>query len=170
MMMGASTKPPSILRALFAMILLSGSVLLVAATSPSSGQSALHLAAESGSAVTVDLLLATGADVNNQDSVSTSPPPLTRQSTATITGCAWRQGNLTGRVGAAGRVDSASPRGRERPHRGHEEAACGGWGVCGHAVRCVLSLLPSRPLEARSRQVITRLTSLGGGAVGCRLG
>ena len=75
MMMGASTKPPSILRALFAMILLSGSVLLVAATSPSSGQSALHLAAESGSAVTVDMLLATGAGVNNQDSVSTSPPP-----------------------------------------------------------------------------------------------
>ena len=33
-----------------------------------------------------------------------------------------------------------------------------------------ISLLPSRPLEARSRQVITRLTSLDGGAVGCRLG
>ena len=93
---------------------------------------ALHLAAESGSSAAVDLLLATGADVNNQDPVSTFPPPLTRPRTASITGCAWRQGNLTGSSGAAGRVDSAYLGGEERSHCDRGQAA----GVKGAGVLC----------------------------------
>jgi hypothetical protein len=125
---------------------------------------ALHLAAESGSSATVDLLLATGADVNNQDPVSTFPPPLTRPRTASITGVRGGKATLRGSSGVAGRVDCASFRGEERPHRDREEAA-GRRGGRGHAVRGALSLLPS----AVSRQgQVARGSPHWTGAVGCR--